>query len=118
MQKILQHQQAEPAPIGSFREDVPDEAIAILRRMLAKNPEERYQIPAAVAVDLTPLTRVDPNSHDSLRRKLAAFKPQSSALGKDHTPLPTSLGSARGQERVLKAGRNRNPGREADTSSP
>src|SRR5262249_13954370 len=52
MQKILQHQQEEPPPIHTVRTDVPDEVAAILQKMLAKQPEARYQIPLAVSVPL------------------------------------------------------------------
>ncbi len=52
MQKLIQHQQAEPPPVQSLREDVPDELAAIVKKMLAKQPEDRYQIPLAVAVPL------------------------------------------------------------------
>ncbi|HKB40836.1 MAG TPA: serine/threonine-protein kinase, partial [Gemmataceae bacterium] len=52
MQKILQHQQAEPPPIRSVRPDVPEELATILQKMVAKQPETRYQIPLAVSVPL------------------------------------------------------------------
>jgi serine/threonine-protein kinase len=52
MQKILQHQQAEPPPIRSLRPDVPEEVATILQKMVAKQPEARYQIPLAVSVPL------------------------------------------------------------------
>jgi serine/threonine-protein kinase len=113
MQKILQHQQAQPAPVSSFREDVPAEILAILKRMLAKDPDERFQIPAAVALALAPFAR--DTGTDNVGRKLAAFKTTLQPRGKDETPLPSSLG---GPGRVLKAGRHRSPGREADTSCP
>src|SRR5262249_50104842 len=52
MQKILQHQQAEPPPIRTLRPDVPEEVATIIQKMLAKQPEARYQIPLAVSVPL------------------------------------------------------------------
>jgi len=52
MQKILLHQQAEPPPIRSVRPDVPEELASILQKMVAKQPESRYQIPLAVSVPL------------------------------------------------------------------
>src|SRR5207248_2906 len=36
MQKLMQHQQAEPAPIQSLRADIPDELAAIVKKMLSK----------------------------------------------------------------------------------
>jgi serine/threonine-protein kinase len=52
MQKILQHQQEEPVPAQTLRPDIPDELANILQKMLAKQPESRYQIPLAVSVPL------------------------------------------------------------------
>src|SRR5207302_1230968 len=90
--KILQHQQAEPAPVSSFREDVSDDVLAILKRMLAKNPDERFQIPAAVALALAPHAREEPAGLESLSRNFAAFKMSMAKGGKDDTPLPNGLG--------------------------
>ncbi len=59
MQKILQHQQGEPCPVESFREDVPADILGILKRMLAKDPEKRFQTPAAVALALAPFARCE-----------------------------------------------------------
>jgi eukaryotic-like serine/threonine-protein kinase len=52
MQKILQHQQAEPPCVRAARPDVPEELAVIVQKMLAKQPEARYQIPLAVSVPL------------------------------------------------------------------
>jgi serine/threonine protein kinase len=114
MQKILQHQQDEPEPISSFREDVPTEVSDHLKRMMAKNPDERFQIPAAVAAALAPFTRAERSGLDSAWFKMNQMKP-AGARAKDNTPLPGALG---GPGRILKAGRHRSPGREADTSCP
>jgi serine/threonine-protein kinase len=51
-QKALQHQEAEPEPLGSVRPEVPDELAAVLARMMAKRPADRYQIPLLVAAAL------------------------------------------------------------------
>jgi serine/threonine protein kinase len=54
MQKILQHQQAEPPPVQSLRPDIPEGLGAVLQRALAKKPEDRFQTPAALAIALRP----------------------------------------------------------------
>ena len=52
MQKLLQHQE-EPAPsVQALRPDVPDELNALLLRMMAKQPEQRIQIPLLAAAAL------------------------------------------------------------------
>ena len=52
MQKLLQHQDEPPPPVQAKRPDAPDELNAAVPRMMAKRPEERFQIPllAAAAV--------------------------------------------------------------------
>jgi eukaryotic-like serine/threonine-protein kinase len=59
MQKLHQHQQAEPPSIQQIRSDVPEEVDAILRKMLAKRVEDRFQIPLLV---VAPLRRYCPGS--------------------------------------------------------
>jgi serine/threonine-protein kinase len=52
MQKLLAHQNDEPTPVRKLRPEVSEELAAIVHKMLAKLPEDRYQIPLAVAVSL------------------------------------------------------------------
>jgi serine/threonine-protein kinase len=54
MQKLIQHQQADPPPLGKIRPDVPAELDALILRMLAKKPEDRFAVPLLV---VTPLRR-------------------------------------------------------------
>lgn len=46
LQKLLQHQGDEPPDVRQFRPDVPEEVSRVLRRMMAKAPQQRYQEPA------------------------------------------------------------------------
>jgi serine/threonine-protein kinase len=43
------HQELQPAAITSLRADVSPEVAGLLRRLMAKRPEDRYQTPAQVA---------------------------------------------------------------------
>jgi len=52
VQKLLQHQQASPPPLDEVRPDVPRRVAAIVERLMAKAPEDRYQRPALLAADL------------------------------------------------------------------
>ena len=52
LQKLLQHQGDEPPDPREFRPDLPDEVAPIVRRMLAKTPERRYQRPNDLVSDL------------------------------------------------------------------
>lgn len=116
MHKLLQHQNAEPEAVESFREDVPWEVSLILKRMMAKQPERRFQTPAGVALALLPFSR-QPSLMQTPRTlprlKLPdAIKPASVA---DATPLPVCMGGVPGAApvRTPKAGPH-----SGDTGSP
>jgi eukaryotic-like serine/threonine-protein kinase len=53
IQKINRHQFEEPPAIEGLRPEVPQEVAAIVRRLMAKKPDDRYQTPAEVATALT-----------------------------------------------------------------
>jgi serine/threonine protein kinase len=90
MQKIMRHQKEEPRPVDSMRPDLPLGLMAILRRMLAKRPEERFQTPGAVAVALSPYCYADrfilPRLNREIRRR----------LGLEADPLPVKPASDAG----------------------
>jgi len=55
LQKLLQHQGDQPPDIRRFRPDIPDEAVRVMRKMLAKDPRQRYQHPGELVEDLLAL---------------------------------------------------------------
>jgi serine/threonine-protein kinase len=50
---LLKHQADEPEPVETVRPDVPASVALILRKMMAKKPEDRFQTPAEVAEALS-----------------------------------------------------------------
>jgi serine/threonine protein kinase len=44
-QKLIWHQTRQPKPVSTFRSDVPPALLAIIDKMMAKRPEDRYQHP-------------------------------------------------------------------------
>jgi serine/threonine protein kinase len=56
MQKLLQHQDAERPHVRKIRPDVPEELAAVVQRMMARCPEERYAIPLLAAGALRPFS--------------------------------------------------------------
>jgi eukaryotic-like serine/threonine-protein kinase len=54
MQKALQHMSAEAEPVEKLNPEVPRRLANMVRRMMAKQPKERFQTPAAVALALVP----------------------------------------------------------------
>jgi tRNA A-37 threonylcarbamoyl transferase component Bud32 len=51
---LLKHQTEEPAPLEGLRPDVPPGVAAVVRRLMAKKPEDRFQTPAELAGALAP----------------------------------------------------------------
>src|SRR5262249_61352591 len=54
VEKVLRHQQAEPPDLQKLRADVPNWLVPLVRGMLAKRPDDRYQTPGEVAEALAP----------------------------------------------------------------
>ncbi len=78
LQKLLQHQGDEPADPRTLREDLPDDLVAIVRKLMAKSPSARYQTPADLAAALLELSAdlgVSPQGGESgVRAALAASR--------------------------------------------
>jgi serine/threonine-protein kinase len=51
----VQHVQKEPPPLAEFRPDLPPELCAIVHKMMAKRPEDRYQTGRDIVRDLARL---------------------------------------------------------------
>jgi len=54
---VLAHIEKEPQPLHELRPDVPAELSAVVARMLAKDPAQRYQRPTEVAQALLPFCK-------------------------------------------------------------
>jgi serine/threonine-protein kinase len=54
---LVKHQVEPPAPLDQVRPDVPPQLWLVVKRLLAKKPDERYQTPADLLVGLAPFTR-------------------------------------------------------------
>ena len=80
MHKLKSHAQVEPEPIQDIQTDVPDELAEVLRRMMAKDPAERFQTPTEVAEALAPFSCASPsNTVETLNAA-----PQPDARSSDH----------------------------------
>jgi serine/threonine-protein kinase len=86
--KLRRHQEEEPAPISSFRDDVPAGLASVLKRMLAKNPQDRFRTPDALALALGPYTRRPLMTADT--RLLDVLRLARLRAG-DDTPGPSSF---------------------------
>jgi hypothetical protein len=75
-QKLIWHQTRQPKPVRSLRADVPEEMAAVLEKMMAKDPAQRYSTPSEVMEALAPWTQGDippPAEHEMPRLSPAAM---------------------------------------------
>ncbi len=72
-ERVLKHLQEEPPDIRQFNPQVSDEMWAVLLRMLAKKPEDRYQTPAEL---LDALKALPPQASDGEPVRLPRSKPK------------------------------------------
>jgi serine/threonine protein kinase len=56
LEKLIRHNTEQPAPVEELRPEVPAAVAAIVRRLLAKKPEDRFRTPAEVATALEPFS--------------------------------------------------------------
>jgi serine/threonine protein kinase len=78
-QKLIWHQSRLPRSIRSLRPEVPEEIVAIVDRMMAKEPAKRFQTPAELLVSLAPwvTTPIPPPSE----KELPQVSPAAGGLG-------------------------------------
>ena len=53
-QKLIWHQTREPLPVKQLRPEVPDGVVAVVNKMMAKDPADRYQVPSELMAALAP----------------------------------------------------------------
>jgi serine/threonine-protein kinase len=91
-QKLLMHQQAQAPPLEEFRADLPQGLAAVVGRMMAKRPEQRYQTPgelAALLADFGKGTR----ERNGVTERLPASRAADTGQRKRHSWRPVILGS-------------------------
>src|SRR5262249_2000871 len=55
MEKLIKHRLYEPTPVEQLRPDVPAPVAAVVRRLMAKEPGDRFQTPLELASTLASL---------------------------------------------------------------
>jgi serine/threonine protein kinase len=60
LEKLMRHSTEGATPVDHYRQDVPAGVRAILNRLMAKRPEDRFQTPAELAEALTPFAVSSP----------------------------------------------------------
>jgi serine/threonine protein kinase len=99
LDKLLRHGKEELTPVEQFRSDVPPEVLAILRKMTAKDPQERYQTPGEVAAVLEPFSVSGPTPWEPVYQTLDPAGDQPAPVGVDDSD-PVML-AAKGLEGTI-----------------
>jgi serine/threonine protein kinase len=73
LERVVKHSKTEPPDLRELNADVTDDLWAIVRRMLAKKPSQRYQTPAELLVDLTAVVLPPP---DKSKKRRAVPRPE------------------------------------------
>jgi hypothetical protein len=60
LEVVVQHLEKDPEPLEACRPDAPEPVRAIVRRLMAKEPGERFQTPAELVAALAPWSLSDP----------------------------------------------------------
>ncbi len=77
MQKILAHLDKQPTPLRELRPEVPPELEAVIARMMAKQPGDRFQTPAEVVQALAKFgAAAKPPAPEQAPRQQAAESPR------------------------------------------
>src|SRR5262249_39171396 len=72
VQKVQAHLEETPRPLSEIRPEVPAGLVQVVERMLAKDPAQRFQTPAAVARALAPWTGEQTTPPSDSRAAVAA----------------------------------------------
>jgi serine/threonine-protein kinase len=57
MEKLLKHRIEQPKPVEQLRPEVPPAVVAVVRKLMAKKAEDRYQTPGALVEAIDALSR-------------------------------------------------------------
>jgi serine/threonine protein kinase len=92
-QKLIWHQKRQPTPIQQVRPEVPEGIAAVLAKMMAKDPADRYQTPESLLNDLAPFvqTPIGPPPEQEMPRLCRAAKGSEEAITLSATPPPAAL---------------------------
>jgi serine/threonine-protein kinase len=90
MEKLMKHQLEDPVPIETLRPEIPEEIRAILRRLIAREPDNRFATPAALMAALRPFRMPPPGSRPSARiiRSKPTAEERSAPVAEPPTPTP------------------------------
>ncbi len=84
----VQHVQSEPKPLAEIRPDLPAELCAIIHKMMAKAPEDRYQLGREIVRDIAKLRDVLVGSGQTLAQPASPLFTAPSKILEAATTMP------------------------------
>jgi serine/threonine-protein kinase len=78
VEKLLMHQLDDPQPLEELRSDVPPGVVVVIRKLMAKSPDRRFQQPAEVAKALETLAIA--GAFRVAAKPAAGYRPPSTAI--------------------------------------
>ena len=102
MQKLMSHQGETPAPLRSLRPDAPEALEAVIVKMMAKRPEDRYQIPLLVVAPLRRFCPAAMGLGGSIIRPPTGMPVQPKPTTAPALPLPPGEAAKPSSSAVLK----------------
>jgi serine/threonine protein kinase len=87
-QKLIGHQSHKPTPLTELRREIPKALSAVVDRMMAKSPDDRYQTPTEVIEALTPWLEADTIPLDGQHTRKMSGKLSSRRLQKPRSKMP------------------------------
>jgi formylglycine-generating enzyme required for sulfatase activity/serine/threonine protein kinase len=97
LEKIFKHVEEEPPPVEDRRPDLPPEVTAVVRRLMAKKPADRYQTPAEAAAALAPFCQPAASLPAVVPPSPPAVPAGFDSHGPTHRPTPPTIHAGAGQ---------------------
>jgi serine/threonine-protein kinase len=98
MEKLIRHSTEVPPSVRDTRPDVPAVVAAIVAKLLAKNPAERYPTPGDLIDELLPFCEAKPANWSGVRRVARPPRPLDEV---SFDPLPPAIGDSTSQLATL-----------------
>src|SRR5262249_16945282 len=96
LEKAQSHLDTLPPPVHALRGDLSADLVAVLERMMAKEPGRRYQTPAEVIQALAPFTGVTPAP--------VVLPAEGTSVGVPAGPTQVAAAPRKGRRRALALG--------------
>jgi WD40 repeat protein/serine/threonine protein kinase len=117
---LLKHQMEAPKTLAERGVEAPDEVQAVLDRMMAKDPDDRYQTPAEVVEELAPFCRegrLSADVFDFFSERAPAADNEWASLSLDGKKEKAATGRSHSGERTEELSRTGTGRRKADKKS-